>query len=77
MKRRCYTALMVVLPLFVGSGATTALLVHFFGRVQDTAQSPAFMALLAVAGMGLGITNLWRLIEKAKGGSRYEAQAKP
>lgn len=54
MKRRCYTALMVVLPLFVGSGATTALLVHFFGRVQDIAQSPAFMALLAVAGNGFG-----------------------
>lgn len=77
MKRRWYTALMIVLPLFVGSGATTALLVHFFGRVQDTAQSPAFMALLAAAGMGSGITNLWRLIEKAEGGSRYEAQAKP
>lgn len=77
MKRRCYTALMVVLPLFVGSGATTALLAHFFGRGQDIAQSPAFMALLAVAGMGTGIVNLWRLIEKAEGGSRHEAQEKP
>ena len=67
MKRRWYTALMIVLPLFVGSGATTALLVHFFGRGQDIAQSPAFMALLAAAGMGTGIANLRRLIEKAEG----------
>ena len=67
MKRRWYTALMIVLPLFVGSGATTALLVHFFGRGQAIAQSPAFMALLAIAGMGTGIVNLWRLIEKAEG----------
>ena len=67
MKRRWYTALMIVLPLFVGSGAATALLVRFFGQGQDVAQSPAFMALLAIAGMGTGIVNLWRLIEKAEG----------
>ena len=67
MKRRWYAALMIVLPLFVGSGAATALLVHFCGRGQDIAQSPAFMALLAIAGMGTGIVNLWRLIEKAEG----------
>lgn len=66
MKRKLYTALMIVLPLFVGSGAVTALLVHFFGQGQDIAQSPAFMALLAAAGMGTGIVNLWRLVEKAE-----------
>ena len=66
MKRKLYTALMIVLPLFVGSGAVTALLVHFFGRGQDVAKSPAFMALLAAAGMGTGIVNLWRLVEKAE-----------
>lgn len=66
MKRRLYMALMIVLPLFVGSGAATVLLVHFSGRGPDVAQSPAFMALLAAAGMSSGIVNLWRLIEKAE-----------
>ena len=69
MKHKLYTALMVILPLFVGSGATIALLVHFWGQGRDVAQSPAFMALLAVAGMSSGIANLWRLIEKAERGS--------
>ncbi len=67
MKRRWYTALMIVLPLFVGSGAATVLLIHFFGQGQGVAQSPAFMALLAAAGLSSGIANLWRLIGKAEG----------
>ena len=66
MKRRLYAALTVILPLFVGSGATTALLVHFFGQGREIIQNPAFMILLAVAGMGSGIAKLWRLIEKAE-----------
>lgn len=67
MKRKLYTALTVILPLFVGSGAATMLLVHFLGRGQDAVRSPAFMGLLAVAGMASGIAALWRLIEKAEG----------
>ena len=67
MKRKFYAALTVILPLFVGSGATTALLVYFLGQGQGIVRSPAFMGLLAAAGMASGIAALWRLIEKAEG----------
>lgn len=67
MKRKLYTALLVILPLFVGSGAATVLLVHFLGQEQGTVRNPFFMGVLAVAGMASGIAALWRLIEKAEG----------
>lgn len=66
MKHKLYMALTIILPLFVGSGAAIAVIVHFLGERQDIVQDPIFMVLLAAAGMGSGIANLWRLIEKAE-----------
>ena len=64
MKHRLYVLLMIVLPLFVGSGALCELIRYFLG--QRNTSDLLFMVLLAMAGLGSGIAKLWELTGKAE-----------
>ena len=55
---------MIVLPLFVGSGATFESISYFSGH--DISMNPIVIVIIAIAGMCTGVFNLWKLIEKAE-----------
>lgn len=64
MKHKLYKAAMIVLPLFVGSGATLEVISFFSGH--DININPIISMLLAIVGMGVGIANLWKLIQETE-----------
>ena len=64
MRHDLYTASLIILPLFVGSGATFETIRFFSGN--DINISPIFIVLLAIVGMATGIVNVWKLIRKAR-----------
>jgi len=64
MRHKLYIASMIVLPLFVGSGATFESISYFSGH--DISMNPIVIVILAIAGMCTGVFNLWKLIEKAE-----------
>ena len=62
MKHKLYIAAMIVLPLFIGSGATCDIIRFISGN--DIGMNPIVAVLWAIMGLGTGIFNLWSLIEK-------------
>lgn len=63
MGHKLYLLIMIVLPLFVGSGATADLISYCFGNI--TMNNPGVYALFAIFGMGIGIYNTWDVVKKA------------
>ena len=63
MRHKLYIASMIVLPLFVGSGATFESISYFSGHFIN---HEIVIVILAIAGMCTGVFNLWKLIEKAE-----------
>ena len=64
MKYKLYLAATIILPLFVGSGATLEAISCFSGHSIN--MNPIITILLAIVGMLTGLVNLWKLIEKAE-----------
>ena len=64
MRHDLYTASMIILPLFVGSGATFETIRFFSGNNINI--SLILTVLLAIIGMATGIVNVWKLIRKAR-----------
>lgn len=60
--KKLYTVLMIVMPIFVGSGGVIELIMYL--SHNGTAMNPVICAVLAVVGMLTGIANILKLIDK-------------
>lgn len=60
--KKLYTVLMIVLPIFVGSGGIFELIIYLSDN--GATMNPIVCALLAVVGMLTGIRNILNLIDK-------------
>lgn len=60
--KKLYTVLMIVLPIFVGSGGIIELIIYLSDN--GATMNPIVCALLAVVGMLTGIRNILNLIDK-------------
>ena len=59
---KLYKVIMIVLPLFVGSGGIVELICYFSNN--GSTMNPIISALLAIVGMATGIRNILKLIDK-------------
>ena len=59
---KLYVVLMIVLPIFVGSGGIVELICYLCDN--GSTMNPVICALLAVVGMATGVRNILKLIDK-------------
>lgn len=59
---KLYVVLMIVLPIFVGSGGIVELICYLCDN--GSTMNPVICVLLAIVGMATGIRNILKLIDK-------------